>query len=111
MLRTKWTRVIAVVLVLITVAGIFSACAKKNQQEEKQEIKKLSEMSDEELLQRLEEENITIPKGFTVEDVRKYVDILEADPDYPSNNYSFILMVELIEGIRSIVKSYSNVPS
>ena len=108
MLRTKWMRVFAVVLAVITVIGVFSACSGNN---EKQETKKLSEMSDEELLQRLEEENITIPKGFTVEDVRKYVDILEADPDYPSYDYSFILMVELIEGLRAIVKSYSNGPS
>jgi len=111
MSRIKWTRIIAVVLVLITVAGIFSACAKKNEQEEKQETKKLSEMSDEELLQRLEEGNVTIPRGYTIESARELIVKLEADLEYPSYNISAPLYVDLIEALRTFVKEYYDVTS
>ena len=106
MSRIKWTRIIAVVLVLITVAGIFSACSKKNEQEEKQEVKKLSEMSDEELLQRLEEENITIPKGLSTSRVREYIIWLEADQDREETHFSHQPVNDLFEALRILVKEY-----
>ena len=96
-------RILAFILVLISVIGVFSACSGNN---EKQETKKLSEMSDEELLKRLEEENVTIPRGYTIETARELIVALEADPDYPSDDVSAPLYVDLIEALRTFVKKY-----
>ena len=103
MLRTKWMRVVAVILALIAVVGIFSACSGNN---EKQETKKLSEMSDEELLQRLEEENITIPKGLSTSRVREYIIWLEADQDREETHFSHQPLNDLFETLRIFVKEY-----
>ena len=111
MSRIKWMRVVAIVLVLITVAGIFSACSKKNEQEEKQETKKLSEMSDEELLQRLEAENISVPQGLSISNVRDMIVALEADPDHALLGYSAPHMVALADALRTFVKEYYDVTS
>ena len=111
MSRIKWTRIIAVVLVLITVAGIFSACSKKNEQEEKQETKKLSEMSDEELLQRLEDEGVSVPKSFSAEDIREMIIDFEKGSDQHLYAYSAPHLVEFVEELRTFVKEYYDVTS
>ena len=105
MLRTKWMRAVAVILVLAAVAGAFSACANSNATE----TKKLSEMSDEKLLQRLEAENISVPQGLSISEVREMIVALEADPDNALVAYSAPHMVELADTLRVMVKKYYNI--
>ena len=101
-------RILAFILVLISVVGVFSACSGNN---EKQETKKLSEMSDEELLQYLEDKDIFVPTGLTAEDIQEFVAMLEADPDHPPLEYGFFPTNELFEELRAIVKGYQNASS
>ena len=101
MRRTKWRRVISVLLVFVSVAGIFSACSNGKEQESM----KLSELSDEALLQRLEAENISVPQGLSISEVREMIVALEADPDHALLEYSAPHMVALADALRIMVKN------
>ena len=91
---------IIVFTILITVIFSLVSCSENK-------TIKLSELEDEALMQILDEEGLTIPKGYKISQVRYFLAIMEADPDRPMaiSNPSFS---EFLEELRVIVKRNGN---
>lgn len=90
---------------LVILCGVFSftACSNNN------ETIKLSELGDGELIQFLDDEGISIPKGIDISSVREMIADLEAD----SNRHTLIVgwteASDLFEELRVIVKRYCDI--
>ena len=83
-------------------ALLLSACTKTV------EKSKLSDLSDEELINYIANCGVEIPPGVTIVTIRAMLEELEVDPDHPEPVLGHTPLVELYRDIRFMVIKYNN---
>lgn len=67
---------------------------------------KLSDMSDEELIQYVTDAGVTIPSWIPVRSVRLMIKELEKDPEYPTPVLEIFPSSHWFDDLREVVKAY-----
>lgn len=94
--------VLSAILLVVLIALLLSACSGKDDKI------KLSELEDSELIQRLIDFGVVIPKGVTIDGIREWIAELEADPAHPAPFVSWTAITDLYEGLRTFVIARDN---
>lgn len=90
-------KVLLIICAVIVIAGvIFAAFAKP----------KLSDMSDEELIQYVTDAGVTIPTSIGANSIRLMIKTLEEDPEHMSLNLNWSAVNDLFEDLREVVNAY-----
>lgn len=95
MRKRRYAYILVVIAILANL--VFVACSSDV---------KLSEMDDDELMQYLEDADVTLPQGFEAENIRGMITELEEDPNHAAPVVSWSVISDLYEDLRTVVKEY-----
>lgn len=87
-------------VVLLCSLILFSACSNDAGKE------KLSELSENELVEFLTEKEISLPNGVEVSSIQEMLSDLEEDPDRHAPVVSWSVITDFYEDLRAVVKDY-----
>lgn len=96
---------ICVCAALLCCLILFSACSNDA------ETEKLSELSEEQLIEFLTERDVSLPNGVEVSSIQEMVSDLEEDPDSQAPVVSWSVITEFYEELRAVVKDYYGIDS
>ena len=84
---------------------LFSACSNSDGKE------KLSELSEEQLIEFLTERDVFLPNGVEVSSIQEMLSDLEEDPDCQAPVVSWSVITDFYEELRAVVKDYYGIDS